>query len=65
MQSVTQRLKDRYMVLSSLILRISEIQTQAPARMLDLLNHKIEQTQATIAGVKGTLEDTQRDWNIL
>jgi hypothetical protein len=63
-----QNTKDRgvssYSRLSTLLLKMSEVQPSAPVAMTEMLAQAIEQAQATIDAGEATVKEARNDWNV-
>lgn len=60
--------KDRgisaYSRLSTLLLKVSEVQPSAPVAMMEMLTKAIEQAQATVDAGEATVHEAKNDWSI-
>jgi hypothetical protein len=63
-----QNTRDRgiasYSRLSTLLLRVSEVQPSAPVAMTEMLIKAIEQAQATVDAGEATVKEARNDWSI-
>jgi len=53
-----------YSRLSSLLLKISEVQPSAPVAIVNMLTQSIEQAQATVDAGEATVKEAKNDWSI-
>jgi hypothetical protein len=63
-----QNTRDRgiasYSRLSTLLLKVSEVQPSAPVAMTEMLIKAIEQAQATVDAGEATVKEAKNDWSI-
>jgi hypothetical protein len=63
-----QNTKDRgiasYSRLSTLLLKVSEVQPSAPVAMIEMLIKAIKQAQATVDAGEATVKEARNDWSI-
>jgi hypothetical protein len=65
LQNARERLRDKYLRLATLLLRIAEAQPFPPQAVIDLLQETVETGQASFDAVQATIIEIKRDWNIL
>ncbi len=61
LDNITERLRDAYTRLQTLMLRIAEAQPHADENTLQLLERSIEQTQANLAASEATIKESKVD----
>jgi hypothetical protein len=54
-----------YSRLSTLLLKVSEVQPFAPAAMMEMLAYAVEQAEATVNAGEATVKEARNDWRIL
>jgi len=64
LQNTKERGISSYSRLSSLLLKISEVQPFAPVAMVNMLAKSIEQAQATVDAGEATVKEAKNDWSI-
>jgi hypothetical protein len=64
LQNTKERGVSSYSRLSTLLLRVSEVQPSAPLAMIDMLTQAIEQAQATVDAGEATVKEARNDWSI-
>jgi hypothetical protein len=64
LQNTKERGISSYSRLSTLLLKVSEVQPSAPVAMLEMLIKAIEQAQATIDAGEATVKEARNDWSI-
>jgi hypothetical protein len=64
LQNTKERGISSYSRLSSLLLKISEVQPSAPVAMAEMLIQAIEQAQATVDAGEATVKEARNDWSI-
>jgi hypothetical protein len=62
LQNTRERGVSAYTRLSTLLLKISEIQPLATAAMLEMLTKATEQAQATVDAGEATIREAKEDW---
>jgi hypothetical protein len=64
LQNTKERGISSYSRLSTLLLRISEVQPSASIAMTEMLAQAIEQAQATVDAGEATVKEAKNDWSI-
>lgn len=64
LQNTKERGISSYSRLSTLLLKVSEVQPSAPIVMLEMLIKAIEQAQATVDAGEATVKEARNDWSI-
>lgn len=64
LQNTKERGITSYSRLSTLLLKVSEIQPSAPVAMITMLIQTIEQAQATVDAGEATVKEARKDWRI-
>ncbi|MGB8701405.1 MAG: hypothetical protein WCD18_18480 [Thermosynechococcaceae cyanobacterium] len=64
LQNTKERGISSYSRLSTLLLKVSEVQPSAPVAMIEMLNKAIEQAQATVDAGEATVREARNDWSI-
>jgi hypothetical protein len=64
LQNTKERGISSYSRLSTLLLKVSEVQPSAPVVMLEMLIKAIEQAQATVDAGEATVKEARNDWSI-
>jgi hypothetical protein len=64
LQNTKERGISSYSRLSTLLLKVSEVQPSAPVVMLEMLIKAIEQAQATVDAGEATIKEARNDWSI-
>ncbi|WP_404791024.1 hypothetical protein [Altericista sp. CCNU0014] len=64
LQNTKERGISSYSRLSTLLLKVSEVQQSAPVVMLDILIKAIEQAQSTVDAGEATVKEARNDWSI-
>ncbi|MCG9892762.1 MAG: hypothetical protein MH252_17020 [Thermosynechococcaceae cyanobacterium MS004] len=64
LQNTKERGISAYSRISTLLLKVSEIQPFAPVVMLEMLFKAIEQAQATVDAGEATVKEARNDWSI-
>lgn len=64
LQNTKERGISSYSRLSTLLLKVSEVQPSAPVAMTQMLIQSIEQAQATIDAGEATVKEARNDWSI-
>jgi hypothetical protein len=64
LQNTKERGISSYSRLSTLLLKVSEVQPSAPLVMLEMLIKAIEQAQATVDAGEATVKEARNDWSI-
>jgi hypothetical protein len=64
LQNTKERGISSYSRLSTLLLRVSEVQPSAPVAMIEMLIKTIEQAQATVDAGEATVKEARNDWSI-
>jgi hypothetical protein len=64
LQNTKDRGIDSYSRLSTLLLKVSEVQPSPPAAMLEMLIKAIDQAQATVDAGEATVKEARNDWSI-
>jgi hypothetical protein len=64
LQNTKERAISSYSRLSTLLLRISEVQPSAPVAISEMLIKAVEQAQATIDAGDATVREAKNDWSI-
>jgi archaellum component FlaC len=64
LQNTKERGISSYSRLSSLLLKISEVQPSASAAIVNMLNQSIQQAQATVDAGEATVKEAKNDWSI-
>jgi hypothetical protein len=64
LQNTKERGISAYTRLSTLLLKVSEIQPSAPLAMIQMLVQSTEQAQATIDAGEATVKEARTDWSI-
>lgn len=64
LQNSRERLRDPYIQISTLLLRIAEYQPAAPHSMLNFLIETIERTQASADACQAGILEIKRNWNL-
>jgi hypothetical protein len=63
-----QNTKDKgtasYCRLSTLLLKVSEVQPSAPVAIIEMLIKAVEQAQATVDAGEATVKEARNDWSI-
>lgn len=63
-----QNTKDRgisaYSRLSTLLVKVSEVQPSAPVAMMEMLIKAIEQAQSTVDAGEATVQEARNDWSL-
>jgi hypothetical protein len=65
LQNTKERGIASYSRLSTLLLKISEVQPFAPAAMMEMLTYAVEQAEATVNAGEATVKEARNDWRIL
>jgi hypothetical protein len=63
LQNIKERGISSYSRLSSLLLKISQVQPSAPVVMVNMLTQSIEQAQATVDAGEATVKEAKNDWS--
>jgi flagellar biosynthesis chaperone FliJ len=64
LQNTKERGISSYSRLSTLLLKVSEVQPSAPVAMIKMLTKAIEQAQATVDAGEATVKEARNDWSI-
>ena len=64
LQNTRDRGISAYSRLSTLLLKVSEVQSSAPVAMVEMLVQAIEQAEATIDAGEATVKEARNDWSI-
>jgi hypothetical protein len=64
LQNTKERGISSYSRLSTLLLRVSEVQPSAPVAMIEMLIKTIGQAQATVDAGEATVKEARNDWSI-
>jgi hypothetical protein len=64
LQNTKERGVSSYSRLSTLLLKVSEVQPSAPVAMVEMLVQAIEQAQATVDAGEATVKEARNDWSI-
>lgn len=64
LQNIRERATSSYSRPYTLLLRVYESQPLATSAILKLLEHSIEQAEATNDVAKASVQDTKRNWNL-
>jgi hypothetical protein len=64
LQNTKERGISSYSRLSTLLLKVSEVQPSAPVVMLEMLIKAIEQAQAAVDAGEATVKEAKNDWSI-
>jgi hypothetical protein len=64
LQNTKERGIASYTKLSTLLLKVSEVQPSAPVAMLEMLIKAIETAQATVDSGEATVKEARNDWSI-
>jgi hypothetical protein len=64
LQNTKERGISSYSRLSTLLLKVSEVQPSAPVAMIEMLITAIEQAQATVDAGEATVKEARNDWSI-
>jgi hypothetical protein len=64
LQNTKERGIASYSRLSTLLLRVSEVQPFAPAAMMEMLTYAVEQAEATVNAGEATVKEARNDWSI-
>jgi hypothetical protein len=65
LQNVNERLRNPYLRLSTLLLKIAEYQPIAPTATLSLLTKTIEETKSVVYAAEASIQEIREDWNLL
>ncbi|CAN1213220.1 hypothetical protein TUMEXPCC7403_23645 [Tumidithrix helvetica PCC 7403] len=65
LQNTKERGISSYSRLSTLLLKVSEVQPSAPVLMVEMLIQAIEQAEATVDAGEATVNEARNDWRIL
>jgi hypothetical protein len=63
LQNTKERGISSYTRLSTLLLKVSEVQPSAPVAMLEMLIKAIDQAQATVDSGEATVKEVRNDWS--
>jgi hypothetical protein len=64
LQNTKERGISSYTRLSTLLLKVSEVQPSAPIAMLEMLVKAVEQAKGTIDAGEATVKEARNDWSI-
>ena len=64
LQNTKERGRSSYTRLSSLLLKISEVQPSAPRAMVEMLTKSIEQAESIVNAGEASIKEAKTDWNI-
>ncbi|AFY74347.1 hypothetical protein Syn7502_02356 [Synechococcus sp. PCC 7502] len=64
LQNTKERGVSSYSRLSTLLLKVSEVQPYAPVALVKMLVQAIEQAQATVDAGEATVKEARNDWSI-
>ncbi|WP_026103230.1 hypothetical protein [Pseudanabaena sp. PCC 6802] len=64
LQNTKERGISAYSRLSTLLLKVSEVQPSAPMVMMEMLAKAMEQAQATVDAGEATVREARNDWSM-
>jgi hypothetical protein len=64
LQNTKERGISSYTRLSTLLLKVSEVQPSAPMAMLEMLIKAVEQAKATVDAGEATVKEARNDWSV-
>lgn len=64
LQNTKERGVSAYSRLSTLLLKVSEVQPSAPMALTEMLAKAIEQAQATVDAGEATVREAKNDWSM-